>query len=358
MPRRFIRQDAQIRKSVTYGDTVAPSLANFQTNPINIEDDLNSIRSQLHNFLDVQSSAWYTDLVTPSALETGTKRGINNLNEALHLLEKKRVLRDVYKLVAVSVPGGQNYVVLGTGELPTQLTAAVGSVPTLGTVVAAHDGTFGTHSLAEVVNTASVLNPLNRMVIVEASSRDPILSDDRVVYGLFQSENGTDGHTISDTTPSRVQISFVRMNATGTDLEAVPVADIENQSIAYSTRERVRLEDLDEADFLSGAIVDVGGGGSGTPTQKTFVVVTSTTAKNTDVGGVGGGANLDSQIHDLSGGNFIVDHDVYYNGQLQRGGADATADFDYYPGTSLSNGQLRFEYNVKRNATLAVISRA
>ena len=67
-------------------------------------------------------------------------------------------------------------------------------------------------------------------------------------------------------------------------------------------------------------------------------MVTANVSANADVGGVGGGANLDAQLPDMSGGTFLTDYDVFVNGQLQRPGADASANNDYYPGTSLANG--------------------
>jgi len=251
----LVRQDTQIRKSDLYDDSITPTEAAFETNAANIEDDLNNIRSQLHNLLDVQGSDWWADLVAPSALEAGAQRGVNDLNDALHLVEKKRILRDVLNFTDITVPNGQNYVVLGAGELPANTTAAVGAVTTLGTVVAEHAGTFGTHALDEVSGPNAV-SPKNLLVIVDGSTRDQLLSSGREVFGLLQSEDGTDGHTITDATTTRVQISFVRINATGDDLEAVPVADIEDEVINYSSRERVRLEDLNEADFLKPAKVD------------------------------------------------------------------------------------------------------
>lgn len=529
MARTFLRQDTQIRRSDVYGDAVAPSEANYETNPANIEDDLNNLRSQMHNLLKAQGGNWWDDISVPSTLETGTKRGVDGLNDALHAVEKKRVLREVHSLVDVTVGGSDDFVILGSGELPAQTTAAVGAVTTLGTVVAPHGGTFGTHALSEV-SGPNALSPLNLMVIVDGASRDPLLSGSRQVYGLLQGESGvTDGATITDTTTTRVQISFVRQNAAGDDLEAVPAADIQGQTINYCSRERVRLEDLNEADFLSGAIVDVGSGATTVDRQtaytnqgttpvdlttnatldlegpglvwsirddleaallsitegsaggtsavtlssdvdsfvsdavlndfdngasfdtgaagttinvgvtanqidaggaltvtsggaadlnlvaanemflddlnqtgstwaqtggiklsettaewdtfetnfgevsllnaisqaaaasnvtKTCANVTSTTSADTDIGGSGGGANLDAQLHDLSGGTFTDDHDVYVNGVLQRGGADASANNDVYPGTSLALGQLKFEYNIKINDVICVISRA
>lgn len=256
MPRTFIRQDTQIYSSDVFDDTIAPSQANFETNPLNVEQDFNNLRSMLAHLLNVQTGNWYDEISTPVTLETGAQRGVSDLNNALHLIEKKRVLRDVHSLVDVTVPATQNWVVLGAGEIPTQTLAAVGNVTTLGTVVEPHPATFGSHSLAEVAGP-NALSPKNLMLIVDGATRDPILSDNRQVYGLIQSESNTNGHTISDGAPNRVQISFVRQNAAGNDLEAVPVADIENAVINYTTRERVRLEDLSESDFLKGAIVDI-----------------------------------------------------------------------------------------------------
>jgi hypothetical protein len=106
------------------------------------------------------------------------------------------------------------------------------------------------------------------MNIVDAASGDPILSGGYEVYGLLHFENVTNGTVLTGTTPNRAQISFVRPNATFDDLEACPVVDIAGKTINYSTRERVRLEDLNEQDFLRGAVVDVGAG-SGTIDRQT-----------------------------------------------------------------------------------------
>lgn len=410
MTRTFVRQDTQIRNSDVYSDAIAPTEAAYETSPVNLEEDLTNLRSQLHNLLKVQTGNWWDDLNVPATLETGVKRGVNDLNSGLHAVEKKRVLRDVHSLVDIDVgaaatgtltssaqpanddtvtigaqtytfkttltgaadevllgaaqansmenlrraingdgvagtnygvgtatnvdvtatdtgttvvvtailggtgpnslattevgantswggatlSGGvdANFVILGTGELPAQTTAAVGLVTTLGTVVAAHTGTFGTHSLDEVAG-GSPIAPLNLALIVDGETRDPILSGGYQIYGLLQGEAGlTDGTTITDATTTRAQLSFVRVNATGDDLEAVPAADIAGKTINYCSRERVRLEDLNEADFLRGAIVDVGLG-SGTIDLQTAYAnqgstpVDSTTNVNIDLEGPG-----------------------------------------------------------------------
>lgn len=393
MPRSLFRQDTQIRNSDVYSDVTAPSEAAFETNPTALETDLNNIRSQLHNFLNVQTGNWWDDLVAPATLESGTQRGINDLNSALHLVEKKRILRDVHSLVDITVAAGTaatgtintdtggtavtpvdgetvvindginpavtfefdtdasvvqtntlravdisgaadeddvknalitaitnapvlfvsaadggagivnlthdqqgsfgnqtvtetvtsaNFTVtglsggagavtiLGTGELPTNTTAAVGAVTTLGTVVAAHTGTFGQHSLDEVAGS-NTLNPKNLVAIFDGSTRDPILdSEDRRIWGLLQTEDATDGHTITDAATTRAQISYVVVSATGDDLIPADGADIGGQTINYCSRERVRLEDLTEADFLKGAIVDTPGAATAVSRQDVY----------------------------------------------------------------------------------------
>ena len=527
MGRNIFRQETQIRKSDLYGDVLTPSEANYETTPANLEDDLNSLRSATHLLLKVQAGNWWDDLNIPSTLDTGAKRGVNDLNSALHLIEKKRVLRDVTKVgTDVTVGGTANYVILALGELPANTKAAVGLVTTLGTVAAAHGGVFGNHSLTEV-SGPHALNPRNLMQIVDASTGDPILSAGRMIWGLFQTENATDGHTMTGTTPNRAQISFVRPNATFDDLEACPAADIQGKVVNYTTRERVRLEDLTEYDFLRGAVVDVGSG-SGTVNRQTaydnqgitpvdlttnavldlegpglewrirddleailfniiegsaggtskvqltsdvdlfdvnaadndflngikvdsgaastlirigvtnnqidsgglldilsaaatqlklaaggrlaftdtyepagwsldgialsdaaaewtafeaefgevslmkaitmaaagggirkvHATVTANLAANVNVSGPLGDNNLDTDLGDLSKGDFIQDYDIYVNGAYNRPGADSSANHDVYPGTSLLAGQLRFEYKLKSGDEVAVFDRA
>jgi len=61
-------------------------------------------------------------------------------------------------------------------------------------------------------------------------------------------------------------------------------------------------------------------------------------------------------LPDMSTGSFTLDYDVYLNGELLRPGADASANNDYYPGTSLATAaQLKFEFSVKLGDVLCVI---
>jgi hypothetical protein len=105
MGRTWIRQDVQVGSTTTtatgYVDNVAPSLANYETNAANVTDDLNNLRSQIHNLLKVQTGNWYDDISTPATFENGAKRGVDSLNQDLHDYERKRVLREVTLLTDV-----------------------------------------------------------------------------------------------------------------------------------------------------------------------------------------------------------------------------------------------------------------
>jgi hypothetical protein len=604
----------------------------------------------VHYLKNIQGSNWWSPQTAPSTLEAGTLRGVDNLNDALHLVEKKRVLRCVQLLADVTVPtavaaagtltgtanfantetvtidakvytfqttltdvdgnvqigaslaaslqnlldainltgtpgtqyassmtlhptvtatgntattltvaakdsgtagnaivttetatnaswgaatlqnGAGDVVILGSGELPTQTTAAVGAVTTLGTVVATA-ASFGTAGLDEVAGLHA-LAPKNLLELVDGTTGDPILSTEgKRVWGLMQGESGlTDGSTITDTTTTRVQISFVHANATNDDLILAHGQDVGGKTINYCYVERVRYEDLNEQDFLNSAAVDIGAGAV-TPTRQIgydnqgatpvdlvtnaildlegaglewqirddaeallFRIIEGSaggtsevelgadvdlfdvnavvndflngasfdtgaagttinvgvTANQIDSGGAlkvtsGGGAdlnlegalelnltdsyrpgstwsladgialanssaewdafevefgevsllaaitaasntggivkacasltstvtadndislsdgNLDAALGDLSGGDFVNDHDVFLNGRLMRSGANAAANYDVYPGTDLNNtgdGQLKFEFTVRNNDVICVISRA
>lgn len=260
MPQRtFIRQDVQIAESDVYDDTIAPTATAYETDPDNIEDDLNRLRSIANHLANVNTGNWYDAIPTPSTFEGGAQRGVHDQNQDLHDLERKRLLKRVAMVgTDVTVGGGNNFVVLGTGELPADTTAAVGAVATLGAVVAAHGGTFGTHALDEVAG-ANALQPKNLVAIRDASTYQTIVdSSGNEIFGLLQTENASDGHTMTDTTPNRVQISFVVQNGTADDLIACPVADIENLDINYAYVKRQALQDITEESFLGNDFNDSG----------------------------------------------------------------------------------------------------
>jgi len=375
MSRTFVRQDIQVRPSVTYTDTTAPSETAFEVDPSHIEDDLNNVRSQLNTLLHNRAGNWWDDLNVPSVLDTGEQRGVNDLNTDLHALERKRVLvsacslvdivvdlaapatgiltlvgnandaetvvigtktytfksvlvdvdgsvsigatpadslRNLVAAINLSVGAGTAYAastsanqdvfaemglgstmgvtalkagtfgntidttetlsggswgggtlsgglggdvsVLGVGELPSNTTAAVGSVTTNGTVVAAHSGVFGS-AVLDTVPGISALSPKNLVDIVHGDTRDHLFSDGRTIHGLLQGESGlTDGSTITGTSPARVQVTYVRLDSTGGGLETINGSDLGGVPVNLCFTERKALEDFEEQDFLGGVL--------------------------------------------------------------------------------------------------------
>lgn len=256
-------QDTQLASSWSYDDSIAPSEANFETNPVTLQSDMDNLRSLALYHKNRQASGnWWDALKTPTQFtgEGEGPRAIDDLNDDLWAIERKRVLISAVSIADVTVTAAQNWEVLGAGELPPDTTAAVGAVTTLGTVVATHGGTFDTHDLAEVAGS-SAINPKNMVEVVDGSTRDPILDGTDRIWGLLQGESGlADGDTILATTPDRVQVSFVKINATGDDLIACNVAAIAGKTVNLAFNQRKALYDLTEQDFLRGAIVDVPGG--------------------------------------------------------------------------------------------------
>jgi len=266
MSRTFIRQSDQIAKSDVYDDSIAPTEADYETNTVDIQQDLNNIRSQIQNILNREGSAfptgnWWGDITAPSTFENGKKRGVIELNKDLHALERFRVMTSYSRITDIRVPTGERVVVLDNDTTrprpnPSGIgyAVAVGDTTNTGSI-AAQATTFGTAGL-DVVLGATVISPKNLVTIVTGSSRDPLLSSDRVIYGLLQSEVGTPSH-VSNNTDQKLQITFVRVNENGDALELCPAADIGGKDINYITPVRKALLQLNEQDFLRGAEVDV-----------------------------------------------------------------------------------------------------
>jgi hypothetical protein len=87
--------------------------------------------------------------------------------------------------------------------------------------------------------------------------------------------------------------------------------------------------------------------------KKYGVVIPATIAAGTNVSGGGASPNLDSALFDYSQIDFLTDLNVFYNGVLMRPGANASANFDYYPGTVATNGDLIFNFTLRGGATNA-----
>lgn len=260
MTRTLIRPVVQIRNSDTYDSTVAPSLANFETLPENLEVDLNNLRSMLSQLRDIQTGNWYDTLEAPTSFENGAARGVQNNNQDLHDLERKRFLARVLNVDQDIVAGaGAQGVILGASELPADTVAAIGAVITLGTVVA-QASSFGVFSASDLVSGPNPLQPKNLVRLLDGSTGEPLSdSSGNEILGLLQSESGVDGHTITAIAGARVQISFVKHNADNDGLELAAAGALNSRPFDYAAIERKALQDVQEESFLNEHI-----GGSGT----------------------------------------------------------------------------------------------
>lgn len=257
MARTFIRQDAQIASTndslVGFVDNTAPA-ATMESGASTVADDLNNIRSMLSYFNDLQTGNWYDPFTASAAFgDTASIRGIQTISDNLYSIERQRILKRVSN-VGQDIAGGANQsVTLGTGELPSNTTAAVGVVNTVGTVVAAAT-TFGTASATDVVTGANALQPKNLVRIFNGATGDVFQDGSgRDIMGLLQSENASDGHTITDAASNRVQISFVVRNATNDGLQLITAGEMNGNTFDYAHVERFAFQGVSEECWLGDA---------------------------------------------------------------------------------------------------------
>jgi hypothetical protein len=229
MSRSFIRQDIQVRPSDVYDDTFA--MVNAETNAVNIEDDLNYLRSQEKVITGMPN--WFD----PPADSFGLK--------AIH---DKRFTLWNQKADAVTVGVADNFVLL-TGATKPSGKIAIGST-VLGTITGALLGTIGQNDLVMFPDKSNVVE------VREHSTKNPLYTiesvqgaeDQRQIFGLLQvGSAATEGNTFGDTaSDDQAQISFVYFDAVTGDVTACPTAAIEGKVIEYSFRARTDFYSLPE----------------------------------------------------------------------------------------------------------------
>lgn len=164
MSRTFIRQDAQIRESVTYDDTKTVG-STMESGQNNLEDDLNCLRSQVKRVLWADSAGdWFNDIPTHNA----KKRGINQLAEHLDELEEQPFLFRTQVLTEVTVPSAAS----ATSTLTFGAAPGDGDTVTIGSTVYTFKAT---------------LTPSDWEVLVEASASDSL---DNLIWAI----NNEAGH--------------------------------------------------------------------------------------------------------------------------------------------------------------------
>lgn len=243
-----LRQDQLHTEGSAIDDTLTPT--NHDANAVDLADTVSYLASQV------------ADILGEVAWETAPDLSIAAI-AAKTFLDEKLADRELQLLTDITVPNAQNWKILSVAgnELPAGGANVKAIATTARGLIAATNAAFGAHGLDEI-SGSNAINPENLMQVVDATTGDPILSSSREVWALLQSETGaTDGTAFTDTTPQRAQISFVRVNATHDDLEAVPVADIQNKVINVSFTDRQYLDSWNQIDFLRRSpFVDVGSG--------------------------------------------------------------------------------------------------
>jgi hypothetical protein len=86
--------------------------------------------------------------------------------------------------------------------------------------------------------------------------------------------------------------------------------------------------------------------------KATALVTSASIAADTDLQN---GVNIDAALPSYTAGTFVTNVDVFLNGQLMRGGANAGANNDVYPGTDPAQGELRFEFALVQNDVVTAI---
>ncbi len=298
MSRMFLRQSTQISGTHTYSDALSAG-PGLQSNSYDLENNLNAIRSQLKRIMHSTGTGnWYDDV--PLSPGTSSRRGLSQLGSDLKTVESKLFLFRTQTLTPVTVPVGQNWVVLnaGSGEVPG-FPAAVSTLAT-GSIVSVLSSDVGAHHLDLVSGTSAIL-PKNLAVIVSALNGNPLQdSGGRDIYALLQAESGVSDGTVFNDTTGQVQLSFVVTNGSRTALSACNTPDIAGKAINYSYVRRTGFNNVPEDAFLDGVFVDAIFDVSGTVAD----IVTLDLALDNQVGAVTQAQNIDIRVSDGFSWNF------------------------------------------------------
>ena len=140
-----------------------------------------------------------------------------------------------------------------------------------------------------------------------------------------------------------LEIKFIDVNkATSTFTGDLKLAETAGEWDAYETA-------FGEVSILN-ALVQAKS--SSARTRYEAVVNVATIAPDTNVTNP---TNLDAALGDYSAVTFVDDVDIYLNGVLLRNGADASANYDVYPGTTPANGDLMFELRLRQDDRITMV---
>ena len=213
MARSLFDQETQVHASRTYTDTTAPSEANFETNPLELQTDLNNLRSLALYYKNRQvSGSWFDVLATPTTFtgEGEGPRAIDDLNQDLHDIERKRILRRHAVVGAdAAVPAG----VAATGSLSSTGVFSTGETVTIGTTVYTLTSPFvnAAYNIDASGTTAQTHENLRRAINDDGvagvnygtgtvAHPDVTATDTATTTDVTAKKQGTAGNTIATTT--------------------------------------------------------------------------------------------------------------------------------------------------------------
>lgn len=290
MGRSIFRQETQIRQSDVYTDNIAPTEAAFETNPTNLETDLNNIRSQLHNLLENQAGNWWDDLNIPSALDTGTQRGVNDLNTDLHAIERKRILRRVEVIgagVAVPAAAAASGTLTGTSNFSDTETVTLDSKTyTFQTTLTDVDGNvqIGVDLQTSLANLKAAINLEAGAGTLYATSTTlhptvTATASDATTLSVEAKASGTVGNAIATTeTAANASFGGATLSGGAGDVALLDAAGElpGNTTIAVDAVTTLGTIAAYEASFGTATLTDVTGGNALVPKNLTKISDTAT----------------------------------------------------------------------------------
>lgn len=246
----------QLYKPDSFLDTLTPAqIAAIEAGATDFADVAEAIFSQFKQVIHgAEAGNWYDNIQTVHGGDASLYALYNRAT-----LEGKNILKWFRKLDDIAVPAAQAYVLLAGATKPSHNIAIAGT--SQGAVAAQLAGAIGAADLTEIAGPNTIA-PKNLCMVFDATSGDPMTSSNRAVYALLQvGSAATDGNAFADSGNDQGQLTFVRPNATYSDLELCPAADIGGQSVIIAYTRRDDLADMEEALFRTDTLAGDPGGG-------------------------------------------------------------------------------------------------
>ena len=192
--------------------------------------------------------------ITASSGGDATVSLLHDSNGSFSNIPMSETVNDTDFVVSGMTGGTGDSVTLvqASSETPSRNIAIATTVS--GAVCSQLSHLVGRAALTEIGGDVA-LSPQNLLFIMDGSTGDPLRSDYRTIYGLLQVESTATDNTAFDDSTNQAQITFVRPNATYTDLELVPAADIAGKTFIYSYGDRESMHLWSQSDFRRQSVV-------------------------------------------------------------------------------------------------------